>query len=93
MVDADEALDLDILLELVEPEELMPHTLKLASQIAANPPHTVRLTKRLLRHARRMDLDEFLDMTAAYQAIAHTEPTHHEAVRRYVEDMTNGSSS
>lgn len=89
MVEADEALDLDIVLEIVEPDELMPRTLGLARQIAANPSHTVRLTKRLLRHARRMDLDEFLDMTAAYQAIAHTEPSHHEAVREYVEGMTN----
>ncbi len=86
-VDADEAQDLDILLDVVEPDELMPRALGLAAEIASKPRHSIRLTKRLLRHARQMELTPFLDMTAAYQAIAHADPEHHEAVTAFLEDL------
>lgn len=87
MVDASEAQQLGILLEVVEPNDLLPRTEALAAKIVSHPSHSIRLTKRLLRHSRRMDLDEFLDMTAAYQAIAHTDPAHHEAVQIYLDQM------
>lgn len=87
MVDAAEAQALDILLDVVEPGELMPRARRLADEIASNPGHSVRLTKRLLRHARQMDLTAFLDMTAAYQALAHADPEHHSAVTAFLEDL------
>ncbi|GIU92481.1 MAG: enoyl-CoA hydratase [Acidimicrobiia bacterium] len=83
-LDAYEALEAGILLEVVEPEALESRVDELAGVIAAKPAHSVRLAKRLLRHARTMDLDEFLDLSAAFQAIAHHEPAHVEAVERYV---------
>lgn len=87
MIDADEAARLDVLLEVVEPDRLMDRALELAAAIAAKPSHSIRLTKRLLRHAKHMDLPEFLDLTAAYQAIAHADPQHRTAVSTFLEAL------
>ena len=92
MIDADEAARLDVLLEVVEPDRLMDRALELAAVIAAKPSRSIRLTKRLLRHARHMDLPEFLDLTAAYQAIAHADPQHKTAVSAFLEALRRPSS-
>lgn len=86
-VAAAEAVELDILLEAVEPQDLMSRAVGLAEQIAAKPPHSVRLTKLLLRRARETGLDAFLDLSAALQAVSHAEPAHHEAVAAYIERL------
>jgi enoyl-CoA hydratase/carnithine racemase len=62
---------------------------ELGSTIASKPAHSLRLTKRLLRHARSMDLAGFLDLTAALQAIAHSTEAHHEAVEAYLTRLKN----
>ncbi len=79
-VEADEALRLDMVLEVVPLHELSDRVAELAGRIAAKPPHAVRLTKRLLRHARTTDFDTFLDMTAAFQAISHHTEDHRRAI-------------
>jgi len=79
-VEAEEAVSLGILLSTVEPDRLMAAALELASQIADKPAHSVRLAKRLLRHSRQMDLDGFLDLSAAYQAISHHTAAHAKAM-------------
>lgn len=81
---AEEALEAGLVLEVLEPDDLMPRALDLARAIAAKPVHSIRLTKRLLRHARSTELPAFLDLTAAYQAIAHDHPDHRTAVESYV---------
>ncbi len=81
---AGEALQDGLLLDVVEPADLMPAAHRLASTIAGKPAHSIRLTKRLLRHARSTELPAFLDLTAAYQAIAHDHPEHRTAVESYV---------
>jgi enoyl-CoA hydratase/carnithine racemase len=80
IVGAREALDLGLVLEVVEPELLTQRVLEVAGQIARKPRHAIRLTKRLLRHARTVDFDAFLDMTAAFQAIAHHTEEHRQAI-------------
>jgi enoyl-CoA hydratase/carnithine racemase len=57
----------------------------LARKIAANPGGALRMTKRLLREGERAMLESLLEISASYQAIAHMEPDHHEAVRAFVE--------
>ena len=85
IVTAEEALDMGILLEVVEPDELLTRAQVIAEQIAAKPPHSVRLTKRLLRHARSMELDGFLDISAALQSVSHHTEDHHEAIEAIFE--------
>jgi enoyl-CoA hydratase/carnithine racemase len=69
----------------------MDRCLELAATIAGKPSHSIRLTKRLLRHSRHMDLPEFLDLTAAYQAIAHADPQHRTAVKAFLEALESRS--
>lgn len=85
VVEADEALRLGLFLEIVEPDQLMPRTLDLAAQIAAKPPLTLRLTKRMMKLAQRSELPDFLDLCACFQAMAHHTTDHLEAVNAFLE--------
>lgn len=87
VVDASEAKELGIVMEVVPADELLPNTLKLATRIAAQPPKATRLTKRLMKMAQRMELKEFLDVCAVFQGMCHNEPEHLEAVNRMLESM------
>lgn len=82
IVGADEAKALGIVLEVVEPENLLPRALELATKIAGQPPKALRLTKRLMKMAQRMELKDFLDLCASFQGMCHNEPEHLDAVRR-----------
>lgn len=88
VIKADEALRHGIFLEVVAPEELMPRTLELAGQIAAKPPVTLRLTKRMMKLAQRSDLPDFLDLCACFQTMAHHTDDHLEAVNAFLEKRT-----
>lgn len=85
IVTAEEALAMGILLEIAEPDDLIHRARVIAEQIAAKPPHSVRLTKRLLRHARAMELDGFLDISAALQSVSHHTEDHQEAMEAFFE--------
>ena len=58
----------------------MREAMSLAQRIAVNPPHVLRWTKQLLREAQHARLDTILEMSAAYQALAHHTADHAEAV-------------
>ena len=85
LVDAGEALAMGLVMEVVPHADLMNRTRDVAVQIAAKPPHSVRLAKRLLRQSRSLDLDAFLDMSAAFQAISHHTADHREAMDAFFE--------
>jgi len=85
MVEADEALELDMVLEVVPHDKLMERARERAAVIAAKPPRAVRVAKRLMRNAERMDLPDFLNSAAAYQALMHQTEDHHEAVSAFIE--------
>ncbi|HRD91569.1 enoyl-CoA hydratase-related protein [Accumulibacter sp.] len=82
MVTAAEARTLGVVLEVLEPEQLMPRVLELAARFAAQPAKAVRLTKRLMKMAQRMQLRDFLDLCASFQGMCHNEAEHLEAVQR-----------
>jgi enoyl-CoA hydratase/carnithine racemase len=79
-IDADEALACGLVSKVVPDEDLMAEARRLALRIAANPPHVVRMTKRLLREATIANLATILEMSAAMQALAHATSDHREAV-------------
>ncbi|WP_417224494.1 enoyl-CoA hydratase-related protein [Amphritea sp.] len=88
MISADEAKELGILLDVVEPEQLMEKSMELALRIAEKPPQALRLTKRLLKAAQKMELPEFLEHSALMQGICHNTEDHLEAVNAFVEKRT-----
>jgi enoyl-CoA hydratase/carnithine racemase len=88
VVKAQEALQLGLFLEVVEPELLLPRVRELADQIAAKPPQALRLTKRMMKLAQRSELPDFLDLCAGFQAMAHHTEDHLEAVGAFLEKRT-----
>ncbi len=85
VIKAPEAKELGIVLDVVEPEELLPTAMKMARQIASKPPQALRMTKRLLKSAQRHELKDFLDMCAAFQGMCHNTADHMEAINAFVE--------
>ena len=73
------------IMELVEAERLLPRAQEIAAQIAAKPPRGVRMSKRLLKAAQRMELKDLLDMSASMQAISHQMADHTEAVNAFLD--------
>lgn len=88
-ITAAEAEKYGVLLEVVPEENLDARVKEMAHSIATKPRPAVLLAKRLLRQAKTMDLDGFLEFSAALQAIAHTTPEHETAVADYVERLEN----
>lgn len=84
-IDAAQALEWNLVSRVVAPDGLLPTARQLAAQIAANPPHAVRLAKRLMREAIHTRLDTILEMSAAYQALSHQTADHREAVTAFLE--------
>ena len=70
---------------VVEPEDLLPAAREIADRIAANPPITVRMTKKLLRESSQQTLDQLLELSATMQAIAHHTEDHREALQSWFE--------
>jgi enoyl-CoA hydratase/carnithine racemase len=85
MLDAAEALACGLVSRVVPPEDLLATARALADRIAANPPHAVRMAKRLLLEGRHTRLDTLLEMSAAMQALTHATPDHREAVSAFLE--------
>ena len=85
IVEADEALELGMVLEVVPHDQLLDRARARAAVIAAKPPRTVRTAKRLMRNAERMDLPDFLNTAAGYQALMHQTTDHQEALAAFME--------
>lgn len=80
-----EAKEVRLVSRVVPHEELMDAARALAGRIAANPPEMVRMTKRLLREGQHTRLSTLLEMSAAFQALAHSTEDHKEAVSAMLE--------
>ncbi|MFE7422356.1 crotonase/enoyl-CoA hydratase family protein [Rhodococcus sp. NPDC057529] len=84
-IDAQTALEWGMVSSVVEPGKLPDAAHDLAARVAANPPHVLRMTKRLLREGQHQSLESILELSAAMQAVAHHTEDHHEAVRAMLE--------
>jgi enoyl-CoA hydratase/carnithine racemase len=85
MIDAVKALEYGLVSEVVPASELLTRAQDVARSIAANPGHATRLAKRLLREGQDMKLGPLLELSAAYQALAHHTADHEEAVAAFLE--------
>ncbi len=84
-IGADEALRIGLISQVVPDAELLEAARALALRIACNPSFAVRMAKRLLWDAQRMDLAGVLEMSAAMQAVAHATKDNAEAVDAFLE--------
>lgn len=84
-LDAATALQWDLVSRVVPHADLMAAAQEVALRIAANPPHAVRLTKRLLREALHTRLDTLLELSAVFQTLSHQSADHREAVAAFIE--------
>ena len=84
-IDAPQALEYGLVSDVVPGDQLLSRAKAIAQRIASNPGHALRLTKRLLREGQDMKLGPLLELSAAYQAIAHHTTDHAEAVNAFLE--------
>jgi enoyl-CoA hydratase/carnithine racemase len=92
-IDAAKALEWGLVAQVVPAAALQAEAQSLARRIAANPGHALRLTKRLLREGQHMRLDSLLELSAAYQALAHHTADHQEAIRAFREKRSPSYST
>lgn len=82
-VSAAEALRIGLVSRVVPPAELMDEARRLATRIAGNPAHALRLGKRLLRMGQSMSLEQLLEVSASFQALSHHTEAHREIVEKF----------
>ncbi|HSV47714.1 MAG TPA: crotonase/enoyl-CoA hydratase family protein [Ramlibacter sp.] len=86
-IDAQAALACGLVSAVVPASELMAHAMQLAQRIAANAPHALRMAKRLMREAQHARLESVLELSAAFQAIAHNTRDHAERIAQAVASL------
>lgn len=84
-ITAEQALAIGLVNKVAPDDKLMEETRALAQRVAVNPPRSVRLAKRLLRESQHSRLSDVLELSAAYQALAHETADHKEAVDAFFE--------
>src|SRR5690606_38548343 len=84
-IDTKQALEWGLLSKVVAPDELLDASYALARRIVVNPPEAIRMSKRLLREGQHSRLDTLLEMSAAFQAIAHKTDGHAKAVQAFLD--------
>lgn len=84
-INAEKALEYGLVAEIVAHDNVVSRALEVAQAIAANPGHATRMAKRLLREGQDMKLGPLLEMSAAFQALAHHTQDHAEAVAAFIE--------
>ena len=87
-IDAAEAHRIGLVNKVVADESLMHEAQTLAERVAVNPPRSVRLAKRLLRESQHGRLSDVLELSAAFQALAHETRDHKEAVDAFTQKRT-----
>jgi len=84
-VDPEEALKLGLLLEIVPADQLLTKAMERARSYAAKAPQALRMTKRLMKSAQRLELADFLDLCSSYQAACHHTGDYRRAVNGFLD--------
>lgn len=84
-IDGNAAKALGLVSRLAAPDQLLDEANAIAARIVANPAKTLRLSKRLLREGQQGRLGDVLQLSSAFQALAHETADHLEAVDAFVE--------
>ncbi len=84
-IDAQTALSWGLVSRVVPAASLMDEARALAAKIVRQPPDVLRMTKRMMREGQNVSFDIIMEMSAAYQALAHLTEDHKEAVEAFFE--------
>lgn len=82
-IDAATALEWGLVSRVVAHDELLSEARTLADRITANPPHALRMAKRLLQESISGSLESTLAMAAAMQPLAHHDPEHQQRIAKW----------
>lgn len=80
ILDAQEALDIELIHHCVAHDEVLPRARKLAGDIASLPPKAVRMAKTALYRSVDRDVETALHITAALQGLIQSTGEHEKAV-------------
>lgn len=84
-IDAATALTWGLVSRVVPAAHLMAEAEALAQQICQQPPDVLRMTKKMMREGQGVSFDTILEMSAAFQALAHHTQDHAEALDAFFE--------
>src|SRR6201995_912031 len=84
-IDAVTALNWGLVSKVVPAASLMDEAKALAARICRQPPDVLRMTKKLMREGQNVSFDTIMEMSAAYQSLAHLTEDHQEAVAAFFE--------
>jgi len=85
VIDAQEALRIGLVSQVVPPGELLPAARAMASKIAANPPIAMRYMKEGLRRSRNASMEEMGAYVGSSLAYLFTTEDHREGALSFVE--------
>ncbi len=67
---------------------LLTKATELARTFTAKPPQALRMTKRLMKSAQRLELADFLDLCSSYQASCHHTQDYRRAINGFLDKTT-----
>jgi enoyl-CoA hydratase/carnithine racemase len=82
-IDAATAHQWGLVSRVVPHDELLPQARGFADRIAVNPPHALRMAKRLLQESVSGSLESTLAMAAAMQPLAHHDTEHGQRIAKW----------
>jgi len=82
-IDAATALAWGMVGRVVPHDDLLAQAHALAERIVKNPPHALRMAKRLLQESRTGSLESTLGMAAAMQPLAHHDDEYEQRISRW----------
>lgn len=82
-IDAGTALEWGLVSRVVPHDDLLTEARALAERIAVNPPHALRMAKRLLQESVSGSLESTLAMAAAMQPLAHHDSEHQHRIAKW----------
>lgn len=89
VIDADRALQIDLVHQVVGDGEVMEEARRTAQQIAALPPKAVRTAKAALYRSVDRDLETSLQITAALQGLIQRTDEHERAVQDLLDSLSS----
>ncbi len=85
IIDAKTAEEWGLVSKVVPGDKLMEEAMALATQIAKQPPHSLRVAKQLLHQGAQASYDTIMEMSAAAQGLMHHTKDHDEGVAAVLE--------